>query len=464
VRLAITGVALLLLVTTAGVAHAVPHTVSFTARITDTAGNPASGAVTIKVALFDAAAAGTMIWEETHTGVPAVNGLVFTSLGDVDPANNALTNAIFDDRELYAELTVDGDVLSPRIPIASVPYALRADVADALQGFDPTTSQKRVTGACTTGNYITAINSDGSVACGVDSVGTGDITGVTAGIGLTGGGLSGGVTLAVDTTVIQARVVGTCATGTFITAVGANGAVTCGTDQVGIGDITGVAAGTGLTGGGLSGAVTLAVDTTVIQARVVGTCATGTFITAVSATGAVTCATGGAGTITGVTAGTGLAGGGASGAVTVGIANSGVNTAQIADGAVTMAKTNAPIGSDSINFTAAQNNGSQFFVGTNSFVADTAGRCFVSVWAQSDSASNAPFYVEPMLTNAAGMNVLPNPSALVPSVFPNEGSYMASSSATIDVIAGNTYRAGCHIGTVGFPLATPQCHVSWICN
>jgi hypothetical protein len=158
---------------------------------------------------------------------------------------------------------------------------------------------------------------------GSGSGGAGDITGVTAGTGLTGGGTSGSVTLSVDNTLTQKRVSGSCTTGNAVRVVNQDGTVTC--QAVGAGTVTSVASGTGLTGGPITSTGTLSVATggitasllasnsvdsskivdgsialadvnaTQIQARVSGSCTAGNAIRAIDSAGAVTCETAGGG-------------------------------------------------------------------------------------------------------------------------------------------------------------------------
>ena len=108
---------------------------------------------------------------------------------------------------------------------------------------------------------------------------------------MTGGTITSSGTIAADTTYLQRRVSGTCAVGSSIRTINADGTVVCESDDVGTGTVTSVGTGTGLSGGPITTTGTISVNTTVIQARVTGTCAAGNYVRAIAVDGTVTCGT-----------------------------------------------------------------------------------------------------------------------------------------------------------------------------
>jgi len=215
----------------------------------------------------------------------------------------------------------------------------------------------------------------------------GDITGVTAGAGLTGGGTSGtptlnvgagsGISVAADTVSVSGIGVShfsaaAIQTGSesfsdsdtvLMTAAAVQDKILSYGYTTNVGDITGVTAGTGMTGGGSSGTVTLnvnmgAFDTDDLaegsnqyytDARARGAISVSGDLSYNSSTGVISYSRG-PGDITAVTAGTGLSGGGSSGAVTLNV--SGLTVAQFAGGAIQTGSESFS-DSDSVLMTAA---------------------------------------------------------------------------------------------------------------
>lgn len=153
------GLILLLGIVSVGFAQ-IPRTVSYQGYLTDTTtGNPVDtlpGTVSITFTIYDALTAGNVQWAETQN--VSVNQGVYNVVFGADSLNPL---SIFFNTHYWLgiEVGTDGEML-PRLALTSVPYAINADTVDGQHAMD-----------------------------------LGDIQGVTAGTGLTGGGTSGDVTL-----------------------------------------------------------------------------------------------------------------------------------------------------------------------------------------------------------------------------------------------------------------------------
>jgi hypothetical protein len=95
--------------------------------------NLVNGNVALSLRVFHEPAGGTLLYEDSNT-VAVSDGLYATILGD--QTNSGSLAAALAATNAYIEVMIDGVALAPREHIASVFYALRAEDANSLDGYD----------------------------------------------------------------------------------------------------------------------------------------------------------------------------------------------------------------------------------------------------------------------------------------------------------------------------------------
>jgi hypothetical protein len=187
---------------------------TYQGRFTD-AGNPASGSYDLQLVLFDAASGGAQVGPTlTRDDVAVANGLFTVSLD---------FGAVFAGNKRWLEIRV-------RPGASTGTYT----TLGGLQELSP--SPNAVFSANSPWTGISG--KPAGFADDIDNDSGGDITGVTAGTGLTGGGTAGAVSVAVDPVATQTRVSGTCAAGSSVRGINQDGTVVCETDDDALGALS----------------------------------------------------------------------------------------------------------------------------------------------------------------------------------------------------------------------------------
>jgi hypothetical protein len=107
----------------AGASGANATTITYQGRLTDSQGDPLNGNVDLIFTLYDASTGGNAVWgPESHHGVPVSDGVFNVGLGSL--TDGGIPPEIWaSDGDLYLEIVVNGETLSPREPMRSAAVA-----------------------------------------------------------------------------------------------------------------------------------------------------------------------------------------------------------------------------------------------------------------------------------------------------------------------------------------------------
>ena len=137
---------------------------SYQGRLTDTTQNPINTSTDMSYKLYDADSGGTQLWSSNTCAVdPDQDGIFNVNLGagngdgnDDESCGDEIDDSVFtENANVWLEVTVGAETLSPRQPIRTVAYAINAET---LQGLPPAEIASNST--------IMMMNSDGEVVLG----------------------------------------------------------------------------------------------------------------------------------------------------------------------------------------------------------------------------------------------------------------------------------------------------------
>jgi len=124
-----TGLMAITLFISINAAFAVPESINLQGKLTDAEGNPLHGIFSMSFYLFDSETEGTLVWEETQS-VVASQGIYSVQLG----ISSTLDVTVFDHSELFLEVVIEGETLSPRQSLTSTAFSMKAADSEMLNG------------------------------------------------------------------------------------------------------------------------------------------------------------------------------------------------------------------------------------------------------------------------------------------------------------------------------------------
>ncbi|HSW90040.1 MAG TPA: site-specific integrase, partial [Patescibacteria group bacterium] len=188
---------------------------SFQARLTTSGGAPISTATNISFRLFDSSSGGTELWNSGTCSIDPDDDGIFSTLLGSSCGSEITSNVFTENPDVWLEVTVGSETLSPRQRIATVAYALNSETLRGYPPADPATA-----------NTIPVMNSSGQIVLGYNSpsiistLGTFAVKGNALSI-VTNSSTNGNITIAPDGTG-QVNLIGGTTSSNFFNVSNAN--------------------------------------------------------------------------------------------------------------------------------------------------------------------------------------------------------------------------------------------------
>jgi len=114
-----------------GWSQGIPESITYQGKLTDSSGVPVpDGQRSMQFKLFNAETAGTQLWDSGAMNIVTTGGIFSVALGATPTP--PITSSTLTSDNIWIEVTVGADLPLPRNKFSSVPFALRAGVANSV--------------------------------------------------------------------------------------------------------------------------------------------------------------------------------------------------------------------------------------------------------------------------------------------------------------------------------------------
>ncbi|MBI3096622.1 MAG: hypothetical protein HYY93_00010 [Planctomycetes bacterium] len=123
-------------------------------RLTDNSGSCLTGTYSFTLGIFSVSSGGAALYTDTQAAVPVTSGIYNIELGA--GTGGAIPASVFNNPDLYIEISINGETLTPRTHLTSAAFAFNADTLDGLDStaFAPATGSANYAPSAGSGTYV----------------------------------------------------------------------------------------------------------------------------------------------------------------------------------------------------------------------------------------------------------------------------------------------------------------------